>query len=137
MGMLKGRQAMLRRDDPPALRRAVEHAERLSDEVLLDERFSSLHDEWARAWLVGRAGEIDRFVEHVRASFREGRMDEAAAAGALYAYLDALHEGLARHIGPEARTACPGPRDDTTIDEDTVQKTVDALLLDLARREEP
>lgn len=123
-------------DDPPALRRAVEEAARLSDELSVDEQLAPLQGEWERAWLVGRAGGIARFVEHVRASWRRGRMDEASASAALRAYLDTLREALARNRKGGSPTCCPGLDDTTANEQDTVRTTVDALLLDLSRRAE-
>lgn len=136
MGGEKGRRAMHSSDDPPVLRRAVEEAARLRDELLVDEQLASFYGEWQRAWIVGRADEIARFVEDVRASWRHRRKDEASAAAALQAYLAALHEGLEKNRRGGSPTWCPGLDDTTANEEDTLRTTVDALLLDLSRRVE-
>jgi AcrR family transcriptional regulator len=122
-------------DEPPGLRRAVERAMRLSESILVDEQLSLLHDEWARAWLAGRSGEIERFVEEVRTAWRAGHADDATAARTLADYLDGLEDGLAKHLGSRAsagRTVIDVEA--STTEEDTLRRSVDALLLDLTRR---
>jgi hypothetical protein len=132
---------MIYRDHPAALRQAVERATKLSDAILVDEQLSLLHDEWARAWLAGRPGEIERFVEEVLASWRAGCADEPTAMRTLADYLDAIEDGFRRHVGtPFTRDATVfdprvAAREDSTTEEDTLQKDVDRLLLDLTRRE--
>jgi hypothetical protein len=97
---------------PPALQEVVNHAERLAD-LLVAHELSPPHDEWAQAWLLGRASEVSHYAEHVVASWRAGRLDEAAAAAALDGYLDVVHEGMARHL-PHASRGCCQARDATT-----------------------
>jgi hypothetical protein len=125
--------------EPPALRRAIEQARRLAEAVALDEQVGALHGEWARAWLAGRAGEIEQVVEQVRASFLEGKADERQASAALHGYLAELREGMERYL----RAGEPGRGDGTMVDagtetteEHTVPRTVDSLLLGLSRRDE-
>jgi hypothetical protein len=110
----------------------------MAEAVALDEQVGAVHDEWARAWLAGRAGEIERVVEEVCASFREGRADEREASAALHGYLAELREGMARYL----RGGEPGRGDRTVVDpatdtteEHTVPRTVDSLLLGLSRRD--
>ncbi|HEY1691237.1 MAG TPA: hypothetical protein VGG39_03705 [Polyangiaceae bacterium] len=128
------------RDHPPGLRQALERAAKLTEAIVVDEQLSLLHDEWARAWLAGRPGEIERFVEEVLASWKAGYADAPTAMRTLADYLDAIEEGLRRHVGtPFTRDATVfDPRDlsreDSTTEEDTLQKDVDRLLLDLTRR---
>jgi hypothetical protein len=93
---------------PPALQDLVNHAERLAD-VLVAHELSPPEDEWAQAWLLGRANEVTQYVEHVVASWRVRRLDELAAAGALEGYLAIVHDGMARHLAHAPKTCCRAP----------------------------
>jgi hypothetical protein len=93
---------------PPALQETVNHAERLAD-LLVAHELSPPMDEWAQAWLLGRANEVAQYVEHVVASWRAGRIDGATAAGALEGYLAIVHDGMARHLPHAPRRCCVAP----------------------------
>jgi hypothetical protein len=93
---------------PPALQQTVNHAERLAD-LLVAHELSPPGDEWAQAWLLGRASEVAQYVEHVIASWRAGGIAEATAAAALEGYLAIVHDGMARHLAHGATTCCLAP----------------------------
>ena len=92
---------------PPALQAVVNHAERLA-ELLGVHELAPPTQEWAQAWMTGRADEIVRFVEDVASLWREGKLRDADAAATLDGYLVALHEGLARHLRCKAPSCCVG-----------------------------
>jgi hypothetical protein len=92
---------------PPALQAVINHAERLS-ELLGIHELAPPTQEWALAWMTGRADEIVRFVEHVVALWREGTLKDADAAATLDGYLAAVHEGLATHLKCDAPSCCVG-----------------------------
>ena len=90
---------------PTELQAVVNHAERLSD-LLTAHELAPPFDEWAKAWLVGRANEVVEFALDVTASWRGGALDEASAASALWGYLAALHEGMAKHLAGAPLVCC-------------------------------
>jgi hypothetical protein len=90
---------------PPRLQASVNHAERLA-RVLLEEEARTVESRHVTAWLVGRADEVERFVEAVVQEWRAGERGPDAAAASLDGYLAALHEGLARRLGVTAPTCC-------------------------------
>lgn len=92
---------------PPALQAVVNHAERLS-ELLAIHELAPPTQEWAQAWMTGRADEIVRFVEHVVGLWQGGKVREAEAAATLDGYIAALHEGLSKHLGCKAASCCVG-----------------------------
>jgi len=92
---------------PPALQAVVNHAERLS-ELLAIHELAPPTQEWAHAWMTGRADEVVRFVEHVVGLWQGGKVREAEAAATLEGYIGALHEGLSKHLGCEAASCCVG-----------------------------
>jgi hypothetical protein len=131
---------------PPALQVVINHAERLS-ELLVIHELAPPTQEWAQAWMTGRADEIARFVEHVALLWREGTLTDADAAATLDGYLAGLHEGLAKHLKCAAPSCCagdtattarpvrsPGPRrarGTAAGNEDpTALGTIDSLLLE-------
>jgi hypothetical protein len=90
---------------PPRLQAVVNHAERLS-ELLVAHELSPPEDEWAQAWVLGRVEEVARFTEHVTGSWRQGRLDDRAAAAALAGYLATVHEGMAVRLGCASPSCC-------------------------------
>jgi hypothetical protein len=92
---------------PPSLQAVVNHAERLS-ELLVVHELAPPTREWARVWMTGRADEIVRFTEHLVALWREGRLGDDEAAATLDGYLATLHEGLATHLRCPAPSCCEG-----------------------------
>jgi hypothetical protein len=92
---------------PPLLQDVVNHAERLS-ELLLAHELAPPADEWAQAWVLGRAEEVARLTEHLIDSWRTRRLDEVQAAAALRDYVAAVHEGMAAHLGCTAPVCCGG-----------------------------
>lgn len=79
---------------PPALQRAVNHAERLAELLATPELASP-----DVPWVLGRAEEIAGLVEAVVADWRTGVDDEAEAAAAIDTYVAELHVGLRTHFG--------------------------------------
>jgi hypothetical protein len=90
---------------PQALQAAVRHAERLVG-LLAREEARGGGDDLAGAWLTGRAGEVERFVEALVEDWRRGRRTSPAAAAALADYLHALHEGMRQHLRIQAPECC-------------------------------
>jgi hypothetical protein len=82
---------------PQELQGVVSHAERLA-ELLAEEESRGGGSDLADAWLAGRAGEVERFVEVLVQEWRAGSRTCAAAASILQGYLEALHEGMAAHL---------------------------------------
>ncbi len=97
---------------PPRLQASINHAERLA-RVLLEEEGRTCDARHVAAWLVGRAGELERFVEALVAEWRAGRRGPDASSAALDGYLATLHEGLAKRLGV-TRPRCCGTDDVTT-----------------------
>jgi hypothetical protein len=63
--------------------------------------------------MTGRADEVAQFVEHVVGLWKEGSLDDAAAAAMLEGYLGSVHEGLGRHLGCTAPSCCVAALADT------------------------
>jgi len=84
---------------------SINHAERLS-RVLLEEEARTCDARHVAAWLVGRASELERFVEALVTEWRDGRRGPDATATVLDSYLAALHEGLAKRLGVTGPRCC-------------------------------
>ena len=120
---------------PPRLQASVNHSERLA-RVLLEEEGRSFDAQHVAAWLIGRAGELERFVEASVGEWREGQRGPEGAAAALDAYLASLHEGLARRLGITGPRCCgtdnvtteTPPRRDEAV---ALLETIDRLLSNL------
>jgi hypothetical protein len=97
---------------PPELQVVVNHAERLSD-LLVAHELSPPTDEWAVAWVVGRANEVAELALDVTSSWRAGTLDVTSAAAVLRTYLASLHEGMARHLAHTPARCCLS-EDETT-----------------------
>jgi hypothetical protein len=80
---------------PPELQRAVDGAEQLAQMFTLPEGGDRLSETWA----IGRATEIERFVEAVAEDWRAGHISELAAANSINAYIGGLHGGLCERMG--------------------------------------
>jgi hypothetical protein len=115
---------------PPRLQASVNHAERLA-RVLLEEEARTSDARHVAAWLVGRAGELERFVEAIAAEWRSRRRAPEAAACALDAYLAALHEGLASRLGVTGPRCCG--TDDVTTETPPRRDEAGALLESIDR----
>jgi hypothetical protein len=89
---------------PRLMRGPVSHAESLS--ALLYQLEARPGHVAARAWLHGRPEEVECFVRQLAKDFRSKRLSEVAAASALDAYLEALHQGLALHFGECSPRCC-------------------------------
>jgi hypothetical protein len=92
---------------PQRLQAAVSHAERLVELLAAEER-QGHRGHLGRAWLAGRAGEVERFVEALVADWRAWRRTSDTAAAALREYLDALHDGMSAQLGMLAPACCLG-----------------------------
>jgi hypothetical protein len=103
---------------PAPLQEVVNHAERLA-ELLRTGRLVSAPlerlDEWAAAWMTGREGEIERFLELTLARRARGAVDDAAAAAILAGYLASLHEGMSRRLGLHRPACCSGAGEATAL----------------------
>jgi hypothetical protein len=91
---------------PARLQTAVNHAERAAGLLSALEAGAPQPDEWAWAWLTGRASEIERLVEHVATAWRRGEVAEPEAAAAVERYLGLLHEGMQLHLGIASPACC-------------------------------
>ena len=90
---------------PQQLQSAISHAERLAELLVVEEKRGGGCD-LADAWLTGRSGEIERFVEASLTDWREGRRDDSRAVAALHDHLTALHDGLALHLKMSTFPCC-------------------------------
>ena len=98
---------------PRRLQELVNHAERMARVLKVEERGArrgGLRD----AWIAGRAGEVERFVEVVAAEWREGRRSVASVEKAVSAYLESLHDGMVMHLGDRGFDCCLAGLDTTT-----------------------
>jgi hypothetical protein len=100
---------------PPLLQLAVSHAERLAQLVASHEAAPPRADEWARAWLTGRAGEVERFVAEATGAWRRGELAESDAAQRVDRYLATLHDGLRRLLNLTAPACCTGAAETTAV----------------------
>ena len=82
---------------PPRLQEVVHHADRLCELIAVHE-LTPPRDEWAAAWLFGRA-------EEILDSWRDGHTEEAKARATLEEYMVSLREGLAKHLGVASMTS--------------------------------
>jgi hypothetical protein len=118
--------------DAPLLQDAVNHAERLTQ--LLTVMRPRPRDDRGAAWLVGRSEEMETFVELIILRWRFEGLDEAAAAGEIDAYLDALHRGLAFHFGEMSLRCCCGELFATSVPESALSQTAEIPTHDAIRR---
>ncbi len=93
---------------PSRLQVAVNHAERVAELLSALEAGAPQADEWAWAWLTGRASEVERLVEHVATAWRRGEVCEPDAAAAVDRYLGVLHQGMLQHLGLSSPACCVG-----------------------------
>lgn len=90
---------------PPRLQASVNHAERLV--AVLAEEEARVHDaKHVSSWLIGRAGELERFVDAVARDWRSRKRGPEAAAAVLEAYVAELHVGLAARLGVTGPVCC-------------------------------
>jgi hypothetical protein len=90
---------------PPRLQASVNHAERLV-RVLETEEARTTDARHVSAWLIGRAGELERFVEAVARDWRSRKRGPEAAAAVLEAYVAELHVGLGARLGVTGPVCC-------------------------------
>ena len=124
---------------PPRLQASLNHAERMA-RLLLEEELRMTDAPRSAAWLVGRAGEIERFAEGVIDTWQRGRRARQAAA-ATDGYLAALHAVLAQRLGITGPSCCGGDAVTTQVPArggGRLVESIDRLLMNLeARRESP
>ena len=119
---------------PPPLQRVVDHAARLAELLRNGRLVHTPVDDWGTAWMTGRDGEIERFVEATLTARRRGKLDDAGATRSLAAYLASLHDGMARRLRLKRPACCSsGP----ATGEPTVPRSVEDLLANLASSPEP
>jgi AcrR family transcriptional regulator len=123
---------------PAPLQEVVNHAERLAELLRTGRLVSTRLDDWAAAWMSGREGEIERFLEHTLARRASGKLDDAAAATILAGYLASLHEGMARRLGLHRPACCSGAGEATAVPTSRTLSSVEELLANLVdTRTEP
>ncbi len=131
---------------PAPLQEQVKHAEKLAELLRTGALVSGPLDDWAAAWMSGREGEIERFLELTLAGRAEGVVDDQAAAEILAGYIASLHEGMARTLGLHRPPCCEGrgSNDSTTAPpppaypRSRATKSVEELLANLGgSRTEP
>ena len=87
------------------------HAERLASLLFVHELTPPHGNEAGAVWLVGRAAEVERYVESVADDQAAGLLDDRAAIARLQRYLDAIHLGLTTIVGATSPSCCdPTPR---------------------------
>lgn len=122
---------------PAPLQEVVNHAERLVELLRSGRLVSAPLDEWAAAWMSGREGEIERFLELALAGRAQGKVDDATAAAIVAGYLASLHEGMARRLGLHRAPCCAGGANVTTAPprpadpKSRTARSVDELLANL------
>jgi hypothetical protein len=123
---------------PAPLQEVVNHAERLAELLRTGRLVSAPLDDWAAAWMSGREGEIERFVEHTLARRASGKVDDAAAATILAGYLASLHQGMARWLRLHRPRCCTGASEATAVPTSRTASSVEELLANLVdTRTEP
>jgi hypothetical protein len=93
-------------EDKGDLHGVLSHAERLAALLFVHELTPPPGNEAAAVWLLGRAAEVERYVESVTDDQATGRLDDRAALTALQLYLDAIHDGLVTVVGAAAPSCC-------------------------------
>ncbi len=90
---------------------ALRHAERLASLLFVHELTPPPRNEAAGVWLLGRAAEVERYVESLADDQGAGLLDDDAALARLAQYLDAIHVGLTTIVGDLSPSCCdPTPR---------------------------
>jgi hypothetical protein len=98
-------------EDRSDLGGALRHAERLASLLFVHELTPPPRNEAAGLWLLGRAAEVERYVESLADDHGAGLLDDDAALTRLAHYLDAIHAGLATIVGDPSPSCCdPTPR---------------------------
>lgn len=85
---------------PHELQRAMNRAERIAEHLSNAEVRNVPTAERARAWLVGRAEELETTVGCIVADWKARRLDDDQATQAVLSYLDTLETGAAEHLEP-------------------------------------
>jgi hypothetical protein len=119
---------------PAPLQEVVNHAERLAELLRTGRLVSAPLDEWAAAWMSGREGEIERFVELTLKRRARREVDDAGAAAILARYLASLHEGMAHRLGLHQPACCGGAAEATALPPlgNAITREVRDLLANLA-----
>jgi hypothetical protein len=89
---------------PPELQRAVDDAKRVADMFSVPELGARPNETWA----IGRAGEIEQFVEAVAEDWSSGRITERAAAISIDSYVRGLRDRLGVSASLGSRPAVNG-----------------------------
>jgi hypothetical protein len=93
------------------LRSVLSHAERLAALLFVHELTPPSDNEAGAVWLVGRAAEVERYLEIVAEDRAKGTLDDRAALATVQRYLDAMHAGLVTIVGATSPSCCdPTPR---------------------------
>jgi hypothetical protein len=90
--------ALARADEstaPPSLQPLLRHAERLAALLFIYDLTPPVNDDAACRWLLGRAAEVDRYVESLVDDWAAGNLDEAAAVQRLEGHIGEMHRGIA------------------------------------------
>ena len=112
---------------PRTLQAVLDHGRRFAARLAQLEPIPAPHG-LARAWLAGRAQEIETVLGSLLGDWRAARLTTQAAASAAAAYLRALHEGLHARIGLDPVQPCCRVGDD---DDEPTYFDPRALLLGL------
>jgi hypothetical protein len=99
---------------PGRLQELVNHAERMS-RLLMVEEGRGRCDGFRDAWLAGRAGELERFVESLTDDWKRRPRRFDSVVSALSAYLEELHDGMLATLGSRGLDCCLAGLDTTTI----------------------
>ncbi len=91
---------------PPGLQLAINHAERFTQLMNRLEATKPPEDPLGRAWLTGRADEVETVLASFVADWHAGRLSAAAAETAANSYLQTLHAGAQRRLGPISLYCC-------------------------------
>ncbi len=99
---------------PTRLQELINHAERMARVLRVEEcreGCNNLRD----AWLAGRAGELERFVEAMAEEWHGRRRKVDSITLALSGYLEQLHDGMLANLGSRGLDCCLAGLDTTTV----------------------
>ncbi len=106
---------------PAPLQTVVNHAERFSIALLLAERDQGVATGGRElllpeTWVVGRAAEVESFVEDIVYDWRAGAFTPKSAAAAIEAYLRSLHRGMRDKTALGGASCCASAHECVTVD---------------------
>ena len=114
---------------PEPLQSVINHAERFSIALLLAERDQAIATglrelSLRETWVIGRAGEVESFVEDVVYAWRAGAFTVKSAAAAIEVYLRTLHRCMHDKTALGGATCCASANECVTVDFSTADDVI-------------